>query len=682
MPKTRSFSPLWAVASIALLSFSARAQYVELTVQVETYDWEANEPASTWTARCLVDPHSWLIEGKFSRNARNTWWFSGSSFVGRTVITDLISDNELKRFARVGFPVLSPPPIGQQFTRTEESSDGNPGKPVREADLMTRDARICWLAFCTTPALLNTNRHLFPPNDLWKQMVSAPAGFVERKERFDDSLGLLKSLDLYLTNQIQPILRYRVTGTTNVLGWTVPMEFYLAQYRPVLLAGSNRFNSKGWELDFSAKAKLTSIRIGPEQNLASAAADVSVASVLEDWEKLGTVFDRPDRYGEQIRQLVQIGSPAVPALIDALDRSSKDVVLRLLAFTLRAIGDPRAVPALIRAFPRTLLPPGSDCALSVTDPALLTFLQSHDLDEAKDPNGFDRGHFSMGRPVREVAAALRKITQTHQTESEVFLTFFEGGLQQRASQRKAYDAVARRWADWWQTHARERVNDPAFAEVNLPAPMEEPVWTRFTTGPKIKVTGGMSGVVVHPLQDGGHGCALALSLNRKISLPPLSTGTNQALPEVEAVAAWAARAGADLLGCLYQDKASGRTIYAARTLGLQAWEVPNDHWDRIEQEVSRDALPTLDAPAAEWLLHYDPDRRHYDPETKATFLFITRDGTQGIVRITPRVATALASDERPAAAPENSQSQQARTESGVELDYRVFYSESENEAAR
>ena len=147
MPKTRSFSPLWAVASIALLSFSARAQYVELTVQVETYDWEANEPASTWTARCLVDPHSWLIEGKFSRNARNTWWFSGSSFVGRTVITDLISDNELKRFARVGFPVLSPPPIGQQFTRTEESSDGNPGKPVREADLMTRDARICWLAF-------------------------------------------------------------------------------------------------------------------------------------------------------------------------------------------------------------------------------------------------------------------------------------------------------------------------------------------------------------------------------------------------------------------------------------------------------------------------------------------------------------------------------------------------------
>ena len=54
------------------------------------------------------------------------------------------------------------------------------------------------------------------------------------------------------------------------------------------------------------------------------------------------------------RRLTEIGKPAVPPLIEELDRTTADRPLRSLGFTLRAIGDPRAVPALIRAIPRTL----------------------------------------------------------------------------------------------------------------------------------------------------------------------------------------------------------------------------------------------------------------------------------------------------------------------------------------
>ena len=54
------------------------------------------------------------------------------------------------------------------------------------------------------------------------------------------------------------------------------------------------------------------------------------------------------RWAKAAFDLVQIGKPAVPALIEELDRTTENRPLRSLGFTLRAIGDPRAVPALIR----------------------------------------------------------------------------------------------------------------------------------------------------------------------------------------------------------------------------------------------------------------------------------------------------------------------------------------------
>jgi hypothetical protein len=91
---------------------------------------------------------------------------------------------------------------------------------------------------------------------------------------------------------------------------------------------------------------------------ASAEVDRRVASILADWEKLPSVLDDIGVYTPQIKELVDIGKPAVPTLSAALDRTWRDTPMRLLGFTLRAIGDPRSVPALIRAFPKTLFPVG------------------------------------------------------------------------------------------------------------------------------------------------------------------------------------------------------------------------------------------------------------------------------------------------------------------------------------
>jgi hypothetical protein len=319
--------------------------------------------------------------------------------------------------------------------------------------------------------------------------------------------------------------------------------------------------------------------------------------------------------------------------------------------------------------------------MSVSDAELLKFMQANDLD-ANAGNSRARRDFGMGRPVREVCGALEKITGTNQDDSAIFSTFLDGGELQRAMERKAFYEVARRWADWWKANWERFGNDPALADLRLPAPKEEPSFKRFLPGPNVKESGGESGVIVSPIERRGRHCCLALGLNRTMPLPGEFSDTNAGPISIERVSAWAARAGADLVGTQYRDPGSGKVYYCARTLGLQAWEVPNQHWTNIEQALQRDALPALDAPAGDLLMHYDAAQARYVPERRATFLFITRDGMQGILRVMAQVTRPWSQRDLglPAVAPDESepnQTEDAGPELGVKLDYKFCYAETE-----
>jgi hypothetical protein len=78
-----------------------------------------------------------------------------------------------------------------------------------------------------------------------------------------------------------------------------------------------------------------------------------------------------DPWAMRIKGLVEQGPDAVTDLISELDATDNDMMLRTLGFVLRAIGDKRAVPALIRALPRTLRKPGSNMGLRAEDKELL-----------------------------------------------------------------------------------------------------------------------------------------------------------------------------------------------------------------------------------------------------------------------------------------------------------------------
>ena len=68
--------------------------------------------------------------------------------------------------------------------------------------------------------------------------------------------------------------------------------------------------------------------------------------ILAEFRKLSHTVDECELWCTLMQELVAIGPEAVPQICEELDHTTVDRAIRRLAFALRAIGDPRAVPAL------------------------------------------------------------------------------------------------------------------------------------------------------------------------------------------------------------------------------------------------------------------------------------------------------------------------------------------------
>ncbi len=253
------------VAGLVLPLLCGAAQFVEIKAEVEADDWNywfftdklhthpgegtprsiINAPRSV---RLVVGTNSWMLETSFG-NGISTDWFTGTNFIEHSLVTNKLD---------LHHPLLSSAEPGAQVSQVLESVDGNPGRPVRVADLMTFDAagRFCWLALCSGPALKREERKINPPSDLWKEV--GPFEWSDRTEIFKDGLGLPESVDLVSDNG-QAVFQYQTRQTTNVLGWTFPLEFYGVQYVP------SRTN--GWRVHVTFKGKVTAIGAGTEPQI-------------------------------------------------------------------------------------------------------------------------------------------------------------------------------------------------------------------------------------------------------------------------------------------------------------------------------------------------------------------------------------------------------------------------------
>ncbi|HEY7118373.1 MAG TPA: sigma-70 family RNA polymerase sigma factor, partial [Tepidisphaeraceae bacterium] len=155
-------------------------------------------------------------------------------------------------------------------------------------------------------------------------------------------------------------------------------------------------------------------------------------------ETLGRLnLDDVDAWGGAVRDLADVGAAAVPAICAELQRTSRPYTRSALAVALRAIDDPRAVPALAAALADCPFSPNDYGGLRVKDPAILHFM----LGLQRDPGYAGPGDptINFGRPVNEITAALEQLSGGHS----------EGFAPARKDDRKVFQDTAHRWQTWW-----------------------------------------------------------------------------------------------------------------------------------------------------------------------------------------------------------------------------------------
>lgn len=336
------------------------------------------------------------------------------------------------------------------------------------------------------------------------------------------------------------------------------------------------------------------------------------------------------RYSERrlavLHQIVMLGRNAVPELCRELELTDDDSMIRCMAFALRAIGDPRAVPALIQAIPKTLRGSGSDMGLRVGDEKLERFAQQHDLDEDDLP-----GQYGIGRPVREVFGALQRLTGHQIEDNQLFSVFRAGTDQQLLMKQRLFARQAHAWANWWKGNANRFDISEAYRPVDL-APLPRvtgPIPIRRST--RYNTAGRTSNAMLEAASDPQASIVfLDFDTGRNSPLPERWRDDVANLPQAD-IDAWATDQGFDLVGTKVATGQGDQSVYAIRLLGTKAWELGEDRWKMHSNLVTLGELMNEGREVTDDYLLRTTDEGVTDHEGIATFLIVTREGTPGII---------------------------------------------------
>jgi hypothetical protein len=319
---------------------------------------------------------------------------------------------------------------------------------------------------------------------------------------------------------------------------------------------------------------------------------------------------RNEEWAGAIRELVQFGRPAVPEIVAELDRTDRPVTLRGLAFTLKGIGDPRAVPALIRALGKKNVGVGYDEYVHLLDPDLLAFLRKHQYLPEVLPDTF-----AYGGPASEIAAALEKITHRQAPD----------GLSDRDRQRN--------WEEWWAAHTDAHKDElTTRRELDSPQPsrhgrdaVEEAGIARF--GPLFP-TGKRNHL--GPVHEVNLEFAGYLDARSHIDFD-----TGRVYQCAEGVTGAQARSAdfATVIRRWERDKGVDACCYSeVNGIDLLVWRVNNLQWDALPAEIEAGEPLDLGREWPPWLRAHEKDQIDFRPHQAGTFLFITREGGRGVLQ--------------------------------------------------
>ncbi len=342
-----------------------------------------------------------------------------------------------------------------------------------------------------------------------------------------------------------------------------------------------------------------------------------------------------DEWGQAVRTLIEIGPPAVPTLIAELDKETRDHSLRKLAFTLRGINDVRAIPALIRAIPRTFQPPANDYGLQVKNKQLFEFLKRYDTIDSSDD-------LIYGRAFPEVVHTLKKLSGgVSLGEMEINGVNRDGTPTQQAMKKRLYEQVAARWARWWGVNWEEFLSDVRYAKVGMRKPQQNSMalpndakTVRFPVGDDIRLGAESIGISISAVENPRRNCFLDLDTGRSAGWPdelPEWGTVDENSPEV---INWARKNGFDLL-CVMENANDGKSSYGVRMLDMRAWKITDEQLQELPRAMRNEIPYPLDAPVDRMEpKHQSSDYSHiYNNFEGNNYLFRTREGAYGFIKL-------------------------------------------------
>ncbi|MCP4449907.1 MAG: hypothetical protein GY809_00480 [Planctomycetes bacterium] len=219
------------------------------------------------------------------------------------------------------------------------------------------------------------------------------------------------------------------------------------------------------------------------EELIATLSQAKPVSKWQTWKNTGGVGDSSyatSGYGwENVKwfapmcRLIKMGLPAVEPVGVALKRSNDPWVQSRLAFVLRAINEPQAVPALIDGLERCAY--GTDSGAVETDGTeLAEFLKQYQM-------YLSEAELRMGRPVREITLALERLTCHTEGHEHFFFHDAKGKRLDYAArgrtpetmdrQRELRRTVAKNWRQWWQQN-QDTVGSQIWSADMLPMPIK------------------------------------------------------------------------------------------------------------------------------------------------------------------------------------------------------------------
>lgn len=362
------------------------------------------------------------------------------------------------------------------------------------------------------------------------------------------------------------------------------------------------------------------------------------AAIIEEFRQLNHTLDETETWSMLVREVERIGSIAVPALCKELEATDNPRMIIRLCFSLRAIGDPSAVPALIRSLPKRLSSTG-DYGMLVEDPNLALFMRLHSVS--------GEGHgltFDVNQVIEEHHGTLAYLTKRSVDTVTLYSMRRSDDRRNLARQQEYYHNAATHWAAWWEAHWQEFDVDPSLQNVDLPA-WNAPDLGNYPTGLRItanaKLSGGSIGLVLTPVGDQGIGATFFKDLDtgNKPRWPKDLPANDESPETVAAVRKWAADHGIDLM-CVTGTDDDGNVTYTLHGIDLQLWEIDPLDAENIDKRIASGTLPAgrkLDTAA---LLHFDRKSGTLVNQHGTSFLYVTRDEGLGLITITDYVVAA------------------------------------------